>query len=89
MPAWWRFGAPVSLGQTINFAIRRWDNLVVSSLHGPAAVGAYNLAYNLADIPAVQIGEQVTEALQVGFTKDRAADPRVSRCGRCRCWRSS
>jgi len=72
-----RFGAPVSLGQIINFAIRRWDNLVVSRLHGPAAVGAYNLAYNLADIPAVQIGEQVTEALQVGFTKDRAADPRV------------
>ena len=71
-----RFGAPISLGQIVSFAIRRWDNLVVSRLHGTAAVGAYNLAYNLADIPAVQIGEQVTEALQVGFTKDRANEPR-------------
>lgn len=70
-----RFGIPISLGQMLSFALRRWDNLVVSRLHGAAAVGAYNLAYNLADIPAVQVGEQITDALQVTFTGQGVSDP--------------
>jgi PST family polysaccharide transporter len=70
-----RFGIPLSLGQLLAFGLRRWDNLVVSSLHGAGAVGAYNLAYNLADIPAVQIGEQVTDALQVSYAGDQS-DPK-------------
>ena len=69
-----RFGWPVSLGQTIGFALRRWDNLIVSWMYGAAVVGAYNLAYNLADIPAVQIGEQITEALQVSFAGEQNSD---------------
>jgi PST family polysaccharide transporter len=70
-----RFGIPISLGNIVGFALRRWDNLVVSRLHGAAAVGAYNLAYNLADIPAVQVGEQITDALQVTFTGEGQSDP--------------
>ncbi len=37
-------------------------------------LGAYNLAYNLADVPAVQIGEQVSDVLQAAFARARAAD---------------
>jgi lipopolysaccharide exporter len=70
-----RFGIPISVGNILGFALRRWDNLVVSRLHGASAVGAYNLAYNLADIPAVQVGEQITDALQVTFTGDTERDP--------------
>jgi lipopolysaccharide exporter len=70
-----RFGLPISIGQLVGFGLRRWDNLVVSLLHGAAVVGPYNLAYNLADIPAVQIGEQITDALQVSFAGEQDSDP--------------
>ncbi|HET6149025.1 MAG TPA: oligosaccharide flippase family protein [Polyangia bacterium] len=70
-----RFGLPISLGQLLGFGLRRWDNLMVSHFHGAAAAGAYNLAYNLADIPAVQIGEQITDALQVSMARSRDTTP--------------
>jgi lipopolysaccharide exporter len=63
------FGLPLSLGASASFASRRWDNLVVSALFGPAALGAYNLAYNLADIPAVQVGEQISDVLLPSFAR--------------------
>jgi lipopolysaccharide exporter len=71
------FGIPISLGQLVGFGLRRWDNLIVSYLHGAEAVGAYNLAYNLADIPAVQIGEQITDALQVSYAGENVTDPQA------------
>ena len=68
------FGSVVWLGAFAVFASRRWDNLAVSYLFGPAVLGAYNLAYNLADVPAVQIGEQVSDVLQAAFARARAGD---------------
>jgi PST family polysaccharide transporter len=61
------YGATVTVGGLAGFASRRWDNLLVSRFFGPAVLGAYNLAYNLADIPAVQVGEQVTDVLQASL----------------------
>ena len=71
------FGIPISLGQLVGFGLRRWDNLVVSYLHGAGVVGPYTLAYNLADIPAVQIGEQITDALQVSYAGENVSDPKA------------
>jgi PST family polysaccharide transporter len=68
------FGSVIYLGALAVFASRRWDNLVVSSLYGPAVMGAYGLAYSLADIPAVQIGEQVTDVLQAGLARSAAGN---------------
>src|SRR6185295_18794518 len=48
------YGFVATVRQLGYYASRRWDNLLVSHLHGPAAMGAYNLAYNLADMPASQ-----------------------------------
>jgi PST family polysaccharide transporter len=64
-----RFGGGVMVGGFAGFAIRRWDNLVIARLWGPTALGAYNLAYNLADVPAVQIGEPVSDVLQAAFAR--------------------
>ncbi|HEY7955649.1 MAG TPA: oligosaccharide flippase family protein [Polyangia bacterium] len=64
-----RYGIAVSLGAFATFASRRWDNLLVSRYFGPAILGAYNLAYNLADIPAVQVGEQITDVLLTAFSQ--------------------
>lgn len=61
------YGFTMSLGGLAYMASRRWDNLLVSRLFGPAVMGAYNLAYNLADIPAIQVGEQITDVMQASF----------------------
>jgi lipopolysaccharide exporter len=58
-----RFGLPLGIQGTAHGASRYWDNLAISYYFGPGAVGAYNMAYNLADIPAIQVGEQIALVL--------------------------
>ena len=58
-----RFGLPLGIQGIAHQASRYWDNLAVSSFFGTTATGAYNMAYNLADIPAIQVGEQIALVL--------------------------
>ena len=58
-----RFGLPLAIETIANNAARYWDKNWISRFFGAAAVGQYQLAYNLADIPAVQVGEQVAMTL--------------------------
>jgi PST family polysaccharide transporter len=58
-----RFGGPLAIESIAHNAARYWDNLIVTKLYGTGPAGAYNLAYNLADVPAVQIGEQLALVL--------------------------
>jgi PST family polysaccharide transporter len=67
------FGVPMALGALCAFAARRWDNLLVSRLFGPGPTGMYNLAYNLADVPAIQVGEQIGDVLLPSFARLDAA----------------
>lgn len=64
-----RFGVRIWIGAGAEFATTRWDNLIVSYLFGPTVMGQYQIAYNLADVPAGQIGEQVAEVLLPSFAK--------------------
>ena len=63
------FAIAGSGGMAIVFAnlARSADNLVVSAMFGASVVAVYNLAYNLADIPATQVGEQVGDVLVPSF----------------------
>jgi PST family polysaccharide transporter len=71
-----KFGVPMSLGAFCAFASRRWDNLLVSRFFGPGPAGMYNLAYNLADVPAIQVGEQIGDVLVPSFARlDQARRP--------------
>jgi lipopolysaccharide exporter len=63
------FGGPMALGSSASFAARRWDNLLVAHFFGPGPAGAYNLAYNLADVPAIQVGEQIGDVLLPSFAR--------------------
>jgi PST family polysaccharide transporter len=63
------FGVPMALGALCEFATRRWDNLLVSRFFGPGPTGMYNLAYNLADVPAIQVGEQIGDVLLPSFAR--------------------
>jgi lipopolysaccharide exporter len=58
-----RYGVPLGVQGIAHNASRYWDNLAISHFFGTAAVGTYNMAYNLADIPAIQVGEQVALVL--------------------------
>jgi PST family polysaccharide transporter len=62
-----RFGVPMSVGTAAGFAARRVDNAIVSGLFGADVVGAYSLAYNVADVPATQVGEQIGDVLLPSF----------------------
>lgn len=73
-----RYGIPVTISGMSHFSLRRWDNLVVSRFFGPAVMGTYNLAYNLADIPAVQVGEQISDVLQAAFARIERDDGRAA-----------
>ena len=58
-----RFGWPLCVGGVAELAARRWDNLGIERLFGPWVMGEYNQAYNLAEIPGTQIGEQMGDVL--------------------------
>lgn len=58
-----KFGVPLGIQGTAHMASRYWDNLAISYWFGTGSLGAYNMAYNLADIPAVQVGEQIALVL--------------------------
>jgi lipopolysaccharide exporter len=63
------FGLPLTLSSIAQFASRKWDNMLTSRFFGPALMGSYNLAYNLADVPAAQVGEQVGDVLLPVFAQ--------------------
>ncbi len=58
-----KFGVPLGIQGVAHMASRYWDNLSISYFFGTGSLGAYNMAYNLADIPAVQVGEQIALVL--------------------------
>ena len=69
-----RFGLPLGVQNLAHGASRYWDNLAISHFFGPGATGAYNMAYNLADIPAIQVGEQIALVLMpsmAGLPRER------------------
>ena len=60
-------GVKISIAGVASFLMRRWDNLLVSWFYGNATMGAYNYAYNLADTPAVALGEQMSDVVAASF----------------------
>ncbi|MEO6186614.1 MAG: oligosaccharide flippase family protein [Steroidobacteraceae bacterium] len=57
------YGAPLGVIAFLYEVARYADKLVFTKLFGPARTGEYSLASNLADVPAVQVGEQVANVL--------------------------
>jgi PST family polysaccharide transporter len=65
--------APVSLASIAAALVRRWDNLLISHFFGAGAMGTYNYAYNLADTPAVAIGEPMSDVVTAAFPQAEGA----------------
>lgn len=54
------FGLPLGIEAFLYESARYGDKLIYTRLFGVARTGEYNLAYNLADLPATYVGEQVS-----------------------------
>jgi lipopolysaccharide exporter len=63
------FGIPFSISASASQASCKFDNALMSSFFGPQVVGVYNLAYNVADVPANQVGEQIGDVLLPSFAR--------------------
>jgi len=63
------FALPLQLGSLAAFAATKWGNLVVAVMFGPSAMGLYSLAYNLAQIPADNVGESLADVLLPSFAR--------------------
>jgi PST family polysaccharide transporter len=57
------FGLPLGIEAFLYESARYGDKVVFTRLFGAARTGEYNLAYNLADLPAAYVGEQVSNVL--------------------------
>lgn len=68
-----RYGTGSAIGSIATAMMRRWDNLLVSHFFGSAVMGAYNYAYNIADTPAVAIGEQMSDVVAAAFPQATGA----------------
>ena len=62
-----RLGIPYWINHAMILVSRRGDNLIMARAFSPEIVGLYNQGYNVADIPATQVGEQVADVLFPSF----------------------
>jgi PST family polysaccharide transporter len=58
-----RFGLPLGIESVAHNAGRYCDNLLMARYFGPGPMALYGMAYNLADIPATYVGEQIGSVL--------------------------
>jgi lipopolysaccharide exporter len=72
------FALPLAGSGLVTTLTRRWDNLFLSNRFGPAVAGAYNSAYGLADVPAIQVGEQIGDVLLPSFARMKPEERRVA-----------
>jgi PST family polysaccharide transporter len=63
------FGAPLTIGFLAEFAASKWDNLLVSRYFGTAIMGLYNLSYNLAVTPTINVAEHIGDVLLPSFAR--------------------
>jgi lipopolysaccharide exporter len=71
-----RYGFLMSLGHLGYYATLKWDNLMVSRYFGAAVMGAYNLAYSLAEIPSTHVAEQITDVMEASYAHMAAEERR-------------
>jgi lipopolysaccharide exporter len=64
-----RFSVPLALANMADFAASRWDNLIISRLHGAGVMGTYNLAYNLAQTSTGNVADSIADVLFPSFAR--------------------
>ncbi|MEZ4307201.1 MAG: oligosaccharide flippase family protein [Polyangiaceae bacterium] len=73
------FGLPITAAQFFRIGATSWDNSLMGMRFGEAAVGVYNQAYRLAELPAASVGDPLNDVLVPTFA--RLVDPAARRRG--------
>jgi PST family polysaccharide transporter len=74
-----RFGVPFTVASFFYIGATNWDNSFMGYRFGEAAVGTYNQAYRLSEIPISTVSDQINDVLVPTFA--RIDDPEVRRRG--------
>lgn len=61
------YGLPIMVAGVSDRAATRWDNIIMSKLFNDNVMGLYGLAYSLAEMPVINIAEQIGEVLMPSF----------------------
>ncbi len=64
-----RFSRWLLFNNLVGFFKERSSDFFIGRLYGPASLGAYNIAYELAHLPTTEIGAPINRALLPGFAK--------------------
>ena len=64
-----RFGLPLGINAFLAYASGNWDRLLYARYFGPGLMGLYQYGYRLAEIPAAQLGEQISDVLLPSMSK--------------------
>ena len=57
------------VGNLVNFARERSSDFFIGRLAGPAALGAYNIAYEISNLPTTELSAPINRALMPGFSR--------------------
>jgi O-antigen/teichoic acid export membrane protein len=68
------FGLPIAAANLLSWTLLNADNVVISSLAGPAALGFYVLAFNISSWPMSALGQVVRSVALPAFSRDKATD---------------
>jgi lipopolysaccharide exporter len=58
-----RFGLPLGANAFLFYGAQSWDRWIYAYFFGPTLMGLYQLGYRLAEVPAAQIGDQISDVL--------------------------
>lgn len=69
-----RFSKWLLLNNVLGFLKERLSDFFIGRLHGPAALGLYNVSYEFANLPTTELSAPINRAVLPGFAK-MTADP--------------
>ncbi|WP_368564798.1 oligosaccharide flippase family protein [Pseudoxanthomonas sp. UTMC 1351] len=69
-----RFGAPITGEITLSEGARYWDKPLVLRLLGAENAGAYGMAFNLAQLPAIYVGGHIGTVMMPAIVRAQPTD---------------
>lgn len=64
-----KFSRWLLLNNAVSFLKERSTDFFIGRLHGPAALGVYNVSYEFANLPTTELSAPINRALLPGFAK--------------------
>ncbi|AQT68371.1 Teichuronic acid biosynthesis protein TuaB [Anaerohalosphaera lusitana] len=73
----WKFGRHISVGILLTFLLTQGDDYFVAAFLGPAALGLYQVAYKISNLPSTEITRVVGQVAFPAYSKIQNDIPRL------------